>query len=143
AVLATFAYAAYLMATRVLSRADSNETTLFYANFVGAALMLPVAPFFWTSPEPWQFGLMFLAGACASVAHYILIAAHTHAPASLLSSFIYSQLVWVIALGYAVFVDVPDAYTLVGASIVIASGLYVFHRERVRRPRTAMSAGQE
>ena len=143
AVLAAFAYAAYFLTTRVLSRSDSNETTLFYSNFVGAVLMLPVVPFFWTSPALWQLGLMILAGALASFGHYMLIAAHRRAPASLLSSFIYSQLVWVIALGYAVFGDVPDAYTLVGASIVIASGLYVFHRERVRRPRTAKGAGQE
>ena len=143
AVLATLAYAAYFLTTRVLSRTDSNETTLFYSNFVGAALMLPVAPFFWTWPALWQFGLMLLAGALASFGHYMLIAAHRRAPASLLSSFIYSQLVWVIALGYAVFGDVPDAYTLAGASIVIASGLYVFHRERVRGPRTAVGAQQE
>jgi len=143
AVLATLAYAAYFLTTRVLSRTDSNETTLFYSNFVGAALMLPVAPFFWTWPALWQLGLMILAGALASFGHYMLIAAHRRAPASLLSSFIYSQLVWVIALGYAVFGDVPDAYTLAGASIVIASGLYVFHRERVRGPRTAVGAQQE
>jgi drug/metabolite transporter (DMT)-like permease len=55
------------------------------------------------------------------------------------AKFVYSQLVWVIALGYAVFGDRPDAYTLAGASIVIASGLYVFHRERVRGTRTARS----
>jgi len=143
AILAAFAYAAYFLTTRVLSRSDSNETTLFYSNFVGAALMLPVAPFFWTSPALWQLVLMILAGALASFGHYMLIAAHRRAPASLLSSFIYSQLVWVIALGYAVFGDVPDAYTLVGASIVIASGLYVFHRERVRGPRAAKGAGQQ
>ena len=142
-VLATLAYAAYFLTTRVLSRTDSNETTLFYSNFVGAALMLPVAPFFWTWPALWQFSLMILAGALASFGHYMLIVAHRRAPASLLSSFIYSQLVWVIALGYAVFGDVPDAYTLAGASIVIASGLYVFHRERVRGPRTAVGAQQE
>ena len=139
AVLATLAYAAYFLTTRLLSRTDSNETTLFYSNFVGAALMLPVVPFFWKPPELWQFALMILAGALASFGHYMLIAAHRHAPASLLSSFIYSQLVWVIALGYAVFGDVPDGYTLAGASIVIASGLYVFHRERIRGPRIAKS----
>ncbi len=80
---------------------------------------------------------MIMAGALASTGHYMLIAAHRHAPASLLSSFIYSQLVWVIILGYAVFGDVPDRYTLAGAAIVIASGLYMFHRERIRGPRAA------
>lgn len=143
AVMAAMSYAAYALSTRVLTRTDANETTLFYSNFIGAALMLPVVPFFWTTPNRWQLVLMAMSGALASLGHYMLIAAHRLAPASLLSPFIYSQLVWVIALGYAVFGDVPEAYTLMGASIVIASGLYVFHRERVRGPRIAKGAGQE
>jgi len=143
AVMAAVSYAAYALSTRILARTDANETTLFYSNFVGAALMLPVVPFFWNTPDPWQVILMALAGALASLGHYLLIAAHRLAPASLLSPFIYSQMVWVIMLGYAVFGDVPDAYTLTGASIVIASGLYVLHRERIRGPRTAKDAIQE
>jgi drug/metabolite transporter (DMT)-like permease len=142
AVMAAMSYAAYALSTRILARTDSNETTLFYSNFIGAIVMLPVVPFFWTTPDLRQLVLMALAGGLASLGHYMLIAAHRLAPASLLSPFIYSQLVWVIALGYAVFGDVPDSYTLAGASIVIASGLYVFHRERVRGPRIAKDAGQ-
>jgi drug/metabolite transporter (DMT)-like permease len=143
AVMAAMSYAAYALSTRILARTDSNETTLFYSNFIGAVLMLPVVPFFWTTPNLRQLVLMAMAGALASFGHYMLIAAHRLAPASLLSPFIYSQLVLVIALGYAVFGDVPDAYTLAGASIVIASGLYVLHRERVRGPRTAKGTGQQ
>jgi len=137
AILATLSYAFYFLSTRLLARTDSIETTLFYSNFVGAAIMLPVVPWFWTALDAWQVALLVLAGALASTGHYMLIAAHRHAPASLLSSFIYSELVWVVLLGYAVFGDVPDRYTLAGAAIVIGSGLYIFHRERVRGPRTA------
>jgi len=137
AILATLSYAVYMLSTRLLARVDSNDTTLFYSNFVGAAVMLPVVPFFWHMPDLFQFGLMMMAGALASFGHYMLIVAHRHAPASVLSSFIYSQLVWVVMLGYVVFGDVPDGYTLAGASIVIASGLYIFHRERIRGPRVA------
>jgi drug/metabolite transporter (DMT)-like permease len=132
AFLATLAYAAYFLTTRVLARTDSNETTLFYSNFVGAALMMLVVPFFWTPLTPWQWFLLVLAGGFASLGHYMLIVAHRHAPASLLSSFVYSQLVGVAILGYLVFGDVPDAYTLTGAAIVIASGLYILHSERTQ-----------
>jgi drug/metabolite transporter (DMT)-like permease len=143
AVMAAMSYAAYALSTRILARTDSNETTLFYSNFIGAVLMLPVVPFFWTTPNLRQLVLMAMAGAFASFGHYMLIAAHRLAPASLLSPFIYSQLVWVIALGYAVFGDVPDAYTLAGASIVVGSGLYIFHRVRVRGPRTVKDTEPE
>jgi drug/metabolite transporter (DMT)-like permease len=78
---------------------------------------------------------MIFAGALASFGQYLLIVAHRHAPPSLLSPFIYTQLVWVVVLGYAVFGDVPDGWTLVGATIVIGSGLYILHRERIRHPR--------
>jgi drug/metabolite transporter (DMT)-like permease len=137
AVLSTLCYAFFFLATRVLSRTDSNDTTLFYSNVVGAVVMLPVVPFFWTPPTPWQWVLLVLAGGFASLGHYMIIAAHRHAPASLLSSFIYSQLIGVTILGYAVFGDMPDAYTIAGAAIVISSGLYILHRERVRRPSTS------
>jgi drug/metabolite transporter (DMT)-like permease len=133
AFLATLCYAAYFLTTRILSRTDSNETTLFYSNVVGAVSMLPVVPFFWTPLTAWQWILLILAGGFASLGHYMLIIAHRLAPASLLSSFVYSQLVGVTILGYVVFGDVPDAYTAMGAAIVISSGLYILHRERIRK----------
>ena len=56
--------------------------------------------------------------------------AHRRAPASVLSPFIYTQIVWAVMLGYLVFANVPTRWTLVGAGIVIASGLYLIYRER-------------
>jgi drug/metabolite transporter (DMT)-like permease len=127
-------YALYSLATRILARTDSNETTLFYTNLVGAAVMLPIVGFVWTPPSSLPIVLLMLAaGALASLGHFLLIAAHRLAPASVLSPFIYSQLAWTVALGFFVFGDVPNRWTLAGAGIVIASGLYLLHRERVRR----------
>jgi drug/metabolite transporter (DMT)-like permease len=128
-------YALYSIATRVLSRTDSNETTLFYSNMVGAVLMLPVLPFVWTPPSGTaQAALMLVMGVFASLGHYLLIAGHRLAPASVLSPFIYTQIVWAVTLGYLVFGNVPHASTMTGVAIVIASGLYLFHRERTVRP---------
>ncbi len=140
AMLSACCYALYFLSTRVLSRTDSNETTLFYSNAVGAVLMLPVIPFVWMAPTLGQFALLVMAGALASFGHYLLIVAHRHAPPSLLSPFIYTQLVWVVVLGYVVFGDVPDSWTLFGASIVVGSGLYILHRERTSGPRRRKAA---
>jgi drug/metabolite transporter (DMT)-like permease len=127
-------YAAYALATRVLARTDSSQTTLFYSNLVGAVVMVPVVLAVWTEPDSLLVGLLMIAtGALASIGHYLLIVAHRLAPASVLSPFIYSQLAWTTALGYVVFGDVPNRWTVAGATIVIASGLYLLHRERVRR----------
>jgi drug/metabolite transporter (DMT)-like permease len=127
-------YAFYGIITRTLSRSDSNETTLFYSNLVGAVVMLPVLPFVWTAPsDPLLIALMVVMGVFASVGHYMLIVGHRLAPASVLSPFIYTQMIWVIALGYFLFDDIPNQWTIAGAAIVIASGLYLIHRERKRR----------
>jgi len=126
-------YAAYALATRILARTDTSETTLFYSNLVGAIVMMPVVVAVWTAPTSLMIGLLMIAtGALASFGHYLLIRAHRLAPASVLSPFIYSQLAWTVGLGYAVFGDVPNRWTMAGAGIVVASGLYLLHRERVR-----------
>jgi drug/metabolite transporter (DMT)-like permease len=130
-------YAVYSIITRILARTDSNETTLFYSNLIGALAMMPVVPFVWVTPsDALVIALMVATGALASFGHYLLIAGHRLAPAAVLSPFIYTELVWVIALGFLVFGDVPNRWTLAGSAIVVASGLYILHRERVRgRPR--------
>jgi drug/metabolite transporter (DMT)-like permease len=127
-------YAFYSIATRVLSRTDSSETTQFYTNVVGALIMSAIVPFVWTRPDSTlTAGLMLLIGLLGGAGHYLLILAHRLAPASTLAPFIYTQMVWTTALGFAVFGDVPHRWTIVGGSIVVASGLYLLHREAVRK----------
>jgi drug/metabolite transporter (DMT)-like permease len=133
-LMAAMSYALYSITTRILARTDSTETTLFYSNIVGAAALLPVLPFVWTTPtDPFVIALMVVAGAIGSVGHYLLIAAHRLAPAAVLAPFIYTGIVLAIALGFFVFGDLPNKWTLAGAAIVIGSGLYILHRERAAR----------
>jgi drug/metabolite transporter (DMT)-like permease len=127
-------YAFYVITTRILARTDSNVTTLFYSNIVGALALLPALPFVWTTPtEPLIIALMVAMGVAASVGHYLLIAAHRLAPPAVLSPFIYTGIVFAITYGFLVFGNTPNPWTLAGAAIVILSGLYMLHRERVAR----------
>jgi drug/metabolite transporter (DMT)-like permease len=124
-------YAVYNIITRMLSSTDQAETTLFYSNLFGAVLMLPVLPFIWTPPPHWlDFALMVGVGVFGAGGHYLLILAHRNAPASVLSPFMYTQIVWAVTLGYLMFADLPSRWTIAGAGIVIASGLYLLFRER-------------
>jgi len=124
-------YAFYSIITRMLARHDSSQTTLFYSNMLGAAIMLPVLPFVWIPPRSILDGvLMVVMGGFGAFGHYLLIVAHRHAPASVLSPFIYIQLIWATTFGYLIFANVPNRWTLAGAAIVIASGLYLLNRER-------------
>ena len=105
--------ALYAIMTRTLARFDSNETTLFYSNLVGALALLPLMPFVWTTPsDPVHIVMMTFFGALGSGGHFLLIVAHRHTPASILSPFIYTQLIWAMTLGFVVFGDVPDRWTL-------------------------------
>ena len=128
---ATVSYGFYAVITRIVSRVDSNQTSLFYSNLIGALVMLPVIPFVWQTPSNWPIALMLMmVGVLGSLGHFCLIAGHRLAPASVLSPFVYTQLIWVVILGYLVFDHVPTGWTMAGAAMVVGSGLYMLYRER-------------
>lgn len=128
---ATICYGFYAVLTRIVSRTDSNQTSLFYNNAIGTLVMLPVIPFVWTPLASWWVALLLGGiGLLGSLGHFFLIVGHSLAPASVLSPFIYTQLVWVVILGYVVFDHVPNGWTIAGATMVIGSGLYLLFRER-------------
>jgi drug/metabolite transporter (DMT)-like permease len=130
-VASVICYGLYAVLTRVASRVDSNQTSLFYNHAIGALVMLPVIPFVWQAPANWTIALLLVGtGVLGSLGHFFLISGHKLAPASVLSPFIYTQLIWVVILGYLVFDHVPNHWTIAGAAVVIGSGLYLLYRER-------------
>jgi drug/metabolite transporter (DMT)-like permease len=140
-VVAAVCYALYGISTRILAAHDPSATTMFYSGVAGVVVLTPALPLIWTTPPSiLVWALMLLMGAFGALGHWFLILAHARAPAPLLAPFIYSQIVWMVALGYLVFGDLPDRWTLAGGSIVIASGLYLLYRERVRKAETKATA---
>jgi drug/metabolite transporter (DMT)-like permease len=129
--------ACYLLTTRLLAQSDAHQTTNLYGAIVGVAITTPLVPFFWTTPEGIEWLPTLAIGVLGAVGHHALTAAHQHAQAGALAPFWYTQILWAIVVGFVWFGDVPDALTLLGAGIVLASGLYVWWRERVKRPRGA------
>ena len=135
-VVAAICYALYSILTRILVRSDSDATTNFYSNLVGAAAITVAVPFYWTAQsDPVAIALMCSMGLFSGFGHFLLVRAHRLAPAGVLAPFIYTEIVWMIALGLLVFGDVSSRWTLAGAAIVILSGLYLLYRERVMGPR--------
>lgn len=127
-----FAYAFFSLITRYLAAYDSSEMTLFYSLFAGTFLVAPFAIADWIWPATWQaWALLVSMGLYGALGHYLFIVAHRLAPASRVVPFIYVTLITHSAGGYLVFGQVPDSWTLAGALIVIGSGLYLFHRERI------------
>ena len=127
------AYAFYGITTRMLASTDSSATTIIYSSLAGIVLMTPLLPWVWTTPSsPLTWALLTMTGLFGAIGHWLLVLAHARAPAVILSPFIYSQIVWMLALGYIVFGDWPDPWTFAGAGIVIASGLYLLYREQAK-----------
>jgi drug/metabolite transporter (DMT)-like permease len=73
---------------------------------------------------------MIVISLMGAVAHYALIKALDYAEAGAVQPYAYTLLVWVTILGFVLFGDVPDVWTILGAAIVVASGLYTWHHDR-------------
>ncbi len=130
-VIGVFAYAGYVLLTRLLASHNSARTTLIYSTVAGILVVTPLLPFLWVwPPDLTTWLLMAFMGFCGTFGHWLLILAHERAPAAVLAPFVYTQILWMSALGYLVFHDLPGPSTLIGAAIVIASGLYLWRRER-------------
>lgn len=135
-------YAAYQLLTRRLSHAEHPLTLLFYTALVGTAVMSLALPWFWFefSPSPLQWLQIASLGFYGGVGHFILIRAFRLAPASTLTPFGYTQLIWAGLLGWLVFGHIPDALSAAGMAVIAASGLWLALGER-RRPAQADAKG--
>jgi drug/metabolite transporter (DMT)-like permease len=129
--LSTFSYAFYSLMTRYLARYDNIRTTLFYTPIAGGVFFAPFAISGWQTPQSAMIWLLLLGmGLLGGLSHWLLILAHERAPAPVLAPFVYVNIIFMIALGYLVFGNVPSWWTLAGAGIIIVSGLYLLIRER-------------
>ena len=106
-------------------------------------IVAPFAVLEWVWPgDTFLWVLLLSMGLYGGLGHYLFIVAHRYAPASTIAPFLYITIITHSLAGYLVFGQVPDAWTLGGAAIVILSGLYLFQRERVtsRAPAVAMTS---
>lgn len=125
-------YSGFMLLTRYLARFDPPAVTLFYSMLAGTYFLAPFAIIDWVWPRDMlTWVLLASMGMWGGIGHYIFIIAYRHAPASTLAPFIYFGLITHGIAGYLAFNQLPDLWTLVGAAIVIGSGIYLLHRERV------------
>jgi len=125
------AYAFFMLLTRFLAAHDTPLVMLFYSVLIGASGLAPFAIWQWVWPaSPGAWALLCVLGVFGGLGHYLFIHAYRLAPASSVAPFIYVQILTMVLFGYLVFGDLPDLWTLVGASVIVASGIYLLNRER-------------
>ena len=131
-LLSALAWAFTIVFTRVTSRTDGPMTTMAWGAVVGVVALSLMVPFDWRTPTATELGWVSLMAAMSTFGQFLTILAYRGAPASLLVPFSYSQIIWSSLAGALVFATIPDLPTWIGAAIIVASGVYTAHRERVR-----------
>lgn len=131
-VLSSAFWASAIVATRKMGGADHVATTLMWSAVSGLVLLTLMLPFVAVRPTVGQVALSLLIGVVSTAGQGLIILAYQKGPASLLAPFSYFQLVTSSIAGWLVFHNVPDVWVVVGGAVIIASGIYTAHRERVR-----------
>jgi drug/metabolite transporter (DMT)-like permease len=127
-----FAMAVYMLLTRkIAGRANALLTTL-HTNAIGMVLISIAVLFVWQTPTLAQWGLFVLLAVFATVGHYLIVRAFDFAEASTLAPFSYTEIIMAVIGGWWFFGDFPDKWTFIGLGILIASAIYMSHRERLR-----------
>ena len=124
---AAFFLSLYQIVTRKVSEYDSSETSLFYTSVVGIILMSFLVPFYWQPMQSFSYLLFLGVGIFFSLGIYFQIIALGFATASVVQPFHYTLILWAIILGYIFYSDFPDVPTIIGASIITLSGIYVLN----------------
>lgn len=122
-----------VISVRKLSQTETTATLLVYqAVFVGALAGIPLL-WVWVTPDLTGLILLLAIGVLATVGQWVGIKALRLGEASVIGSIQYTQLIYTAILGYALFDETPNAETLLGATIIVASALYIIHRETLQK----------
>jgi drug/metabolite transporter (DMT)-like permease len=141
-LVSALAWACTLIITRMMSGTERAVTVMAYSSIVGLCILTALVPFVWVMPTWHDIAFGILIGIASTAGQWIVVLAFRYADASVLAPFSYTQLLWVSILGFFIFGEVPDAYTITGAAFIVASGLYTAHRERVRRSQLLSVTGE-
>jgi drug/metabolite transporter (DMT)-like permease len=128
-LIAACLFACHQTAARHLSRTESAVTILIYTSVVGAVASGLAMPFQWVSLDQTGWLLIAAVGAFSGCANYSMIKAFEAAPAAVVSPFQYTVLLWAIGYGYLIYGDIPDEWTVVGATIIVVTGIWVIRQE--------------
>jgi len=130
---AAFGYALAMIAVRQLTRWDPTATVVFYFTVCATLFSGLLAPLDWRWPDLSDFLLLAATGLTGGVAQHFLTSAYSKAPAALIGAFNYVNLIFATLFGYLIWGEQLGPTLLLGAGIIMASGLYIIYREAVRR----------
>lgn len=131
AVLAALAVATNLVINRKLAGTTPIFAGIVFATFTGLALTTIAAPFFWTTPTFDQWTLMITLGVLSSGVTWMLYSAFSYGPTSVIAPFGYTEILSATALGYFVFGEFPDSWTITGITVICVAGIVMATRNKM------------
>lgn len=138
ALIGSFTFSLSMISTRFL-RGTSDTVLVTTQTMSALAFGVVAAPIGWVTPSPRDFGLLCLLGIVAMTSHVCVNRSLILAPASVVVPYQYTTIIWAVVFGYLVFGDVPDAWMLAGAAIIVGAGLFIFIREQALARRASFS----
>ncbi len=117
-------FAVSLLILRRIAKTESNGALLLVYFVMLFLIGLPMAIGQWRTPGPADFALMASTGVCSGLGNLALILAFRYAAATIVSSFMYTLLIWGTVYGLLLFGDLPDPITLAGAAVIMLCGVY-------------------
>ena len=125
-LLAAFFYSLFQIATRLNAQYDDNETMLFYNGLMGVIITSILSIFFWQPLHSFSFIFFIFLGFFFCMGLFLQIKALSITPASVLAPYNYTIIVWAILFGLVVYKEIPDIFTIIGAIIIVVSGVFIF-----------------
>ena len=130
---AALCYAITMLIGRKMTRHMTTSAIMFWPGLGAALATLALMPSQWQTPSPFDLGLFVLMGVIGTLGMSLITQGYRYAPAAVIAPFDYSALLWAVILGWVIWRDVPGPNVWIGSAILIASGLYILHRETGRR----------
>lgn len=129
-------YALAMLMTRRLARSETTPAILFTSAILALLVSVSLLPFGWRTPRAEDLSIFVLMGLIGGAGRYFMAQAYRFAPAAVVAPFDYSALIWGTLIGWLIWRELPDATVWLGTAILVASGLYIIHRETRVRPWT-------
>ena len=129
ALSSAFLFALTITGMKIMTRDHSTTTLIVYAAVLGLILSIPPALMTWRWPDPIDLLLLIAMGVLGLVTQTCYIKGMAIGDAAAMAPIDYTRLIFAVAVGYVLFQEVPNAVTMLGAAIVIASTLYITWRE--------------
>ena len=133
-VVAAMVAATRDIVTRRISSTETSIAILFYSMVALTVAGLATAPFGWQPMSIVDLAIAAFTGVMFGLGHYFIIEGYRYAEASVVSPYRYANLIWAVLLGFMLWGEIPSVWVLVGAPLVVGSGLYILLHERSRKP---------